>query len=336
MNPADHRWSRVLGFVILGGLGFVFAGGGDRPARRRSSAPRRSARPARRETRAPRAPGRANDRRAAPQADLQTPEGTGAAASARPRLTLERQAAAGGPELSPCRSSGSSAAASALVVVASSLLVLRPTPLIGAAARRFARASACRSWVVGFLAERRTKKFTADFSDAIDIIVRGIKSGLPVHDCLKIIAQARRAAPLRAGIPAAGREHRHGHDRRSGAGEDVRAHAHAGAALLRHRLNIQQKTGGNLAEALGNLSAVLRSRKLMREKIKALSSEATASACIIGSLPPGVVMLITVTTPVLHGADVHRPARQADAAGRRRSGWALGIFVMRRMINFKF
>ena len=62
-------------------------------------------------------------------------------------------------------------------------------------------------------------------------------------------------------------------------------------------LSIQQKTGGNLAEALGNLSTVLRARKLMREKIKAMSGEAVASAAIIGCLPPGVVLLMTVTTP---------------------------------------
>jgi tight adherence protein B len=100
-------------------------------------------------------------------------------------------------------------------------------------------------------------------------------------------------------------------------------------------LAIQAKTGGNLAEALGNLSTVLRARKLMKEKIKALSAEAIASAVIIGSLPPGVVTLISVTSP-----SYMRPMF-TDPRGHLMllagALWmTLGIFVMRRMINFKF
>ena len=100
-------------------------------------------------------------------------------------------------------------------------------------------------------------------------------------------------------------------------------------------MNVQQKTGGNLAEALGNLSGVLRARKLMREKIKALSSEATASAMIIGCLPPGVVVMISVTQPTYMQPMWH------DNRGHLMlmAGvfWmSTGIFVMRRMINFKF
>ena len=100
-------------------------------------------------------------------------------------------------------------------------------------------------------------------------------------------------------------------------------------------MNIQQKTGGNLAEALGNLSAVLRSRKLMREKIKALSSEATASAMIIGSLPPGVVVLIMVTTPS-YMAPMFSDNRGKLMLLGSALWMGIGIWVMRRMINFKF
>jgi tight adherence protein B len=100
-------------------------------------------------------------------------------------------------------------------------------------------------------------------------------------------------------------------------------------------MNIQQKTGGNLAEALNNLSVVLRSRKLMREKIKALSSEATASAFIIGSLPPGVVLLIMVTTPA-YMAPMFSDHRGWLMLGGSAIWMGLGIFVMARMINFKF
>jgi tight adherence protein B len=100
-------------------------------------------------------------------------------------------------------------------------------------------------------------------------------------------------------------------------------------------VSIQAKTGGNLAEALNNLSVVLRSRKLMAEKIKALSSEATASAAIIGCLPPGVMVMVTVTTPtymMLMFTDI-RGQLMLLGAGL----WmGAGIFMMRKMINFKF
>ena len=91
------------------------------------------------------------------------------------------------------------------------------------------------------------------------------------------------------------------------------------ALLLTIVLAIQAKTGGNLAEALGNLSAVLRARKLMREKIKALSSEATTSAFIIGSLPVCVSLMITITTPS-YMAIMYTDPRKADAGGRRPCG----------------
>ena len=89
-----------------------------------------------------------------------------------------------------------------------------------------------------------------------------------------------------------------------------------------------------IAEALGNLSAVLRARKLMREKIKAMSSEATASAMIIGALPPGVIILISMTTPSYLQILFTEPKGQLLLAGG--AFWmATGIFVMNRMINFK-
>jgi tight adherence protein B len=100
-------------------------------------------------------------------------------------------------------------------------------------------------------------------------------------------------------------------------------------------LAIQQKTGGNLAEALGNLSTVLRARKLMKEKIKALSAEAVASAFIIGCLPPGVVTLISVTSPA-YMAPMFTDPRGHLMLLVSAVWMSIGIFVMRNMINFKF
>jgi tight adherence protein B len=100
-------------------------------------------------------------------------------------------------------------------------------------------------------------------------------------------------------------------------------------------LSIQAKTGGNLAEALGNLSSVLRARKLMVEKIKAMAGEAVASAFIIGSLPPGVMALISFASPKYMMPLFTDPRGHFMLIGS--AIWmGTGIFVMRRMINFKF
>ena len=188
-------------------------------------------------------------------------------------------------------------------------------------------------WVVGFLAKNRMKKFTAHFADAIDIIVRGIKSGLPVHDCLKVIAREM-PAPLGPEFQRLVENIGVGLPLDQALEKMYERMPTSELRFLTIVISIQAKTGGNLAEALGNLSIVLRSRKLMREKIKAMSSEATASAAIIGSLPPAVICLIMVVQPSYMGLMFTDSRGQLMLLG---SGvWmSLGIFVMRNMINFK-
>ena len=214
-------------------------------------------------------------------------------------------------------------------------LMVKATPLLLIAlGLAFAAGMGLPRWIVGFIAKGRMKKFTEAFSDAIDIIVRGIKSGLPVHDCLKIIGKE-------CPEPLAGEFRRLVENVGMGMAMDQsleKMYERMPTNELRFFaivLAIQSKTGGNLAEALGNLSSVLRSRKLMREKIKALSSEATASAMIIGSMPPAVILLISVTTPAYMAIMYHDPRGNMLLLGG--ALWmSLGIFVMRRMINFKF
>ena len=188
-------------------------------------------------------------------------------------------------------------------------------------------------WVVGFLAKRRAKKFVSAFADASDIIVRGIKSGLPVHECLQIIGRES-PEPLGAEFRRLVEGVAHGLTMDQAL---EKMHERMPIPELRFFtivLGIQQKTGGNLAEALGNLSVVLRARKLMREKIKAMSSEATASALIIGALPPVVIILISLTTPSYLSILFYEPKGQMLLGGG--ALWmALGVFVMNRMINFK-
>ena len=189
-------------------------------------------------------------------------------------------------------------------------------------------------WFIGVLAKKRRAKFASAFADAVDIIVRGLRSGLPLHDCLKVIAKEC-PEPLA------------GEFRRLVEGLSMGVTMEQGLSRMHERmptpelnffsivLNIQQETGGNLGEALGNLSAVLRGRRMMREKIKALSSEAVASACVVGALPPGVGTLITLTSPhylQIMFTDPRGHVLLAIGAGIM----SFGIFVMRKMINFKF
>jgi tight adherence protein B len=221
-----------------------------------------------------------------------------------------------------------------LGLVLGALALLLSQKLLIALGVAFAAGLGLPRWFVGFVAKGRVKKFTEAFSDAIDIIVRGIKSGLPVHDCLKIIGKE-------SPEPLAGEFRRMVENVGMGMAMD-QALEKMYERMPTHELRffaivlaIQQKAGGNLAEALNNLSVVLRARKMMREKIKALSSEAVASAFIIGALPPGVVLLITITTPAYMAPMFSDPRGHLMLLGA--GLWmGMGIFVMRRMINFKF
>ena len=151
-------------------------------------------------------------------------------------------------------------------------------------------------WVLSFLAKGRMKKFSSQFADAVDVIVRGIKSGLPVHDCFKIIGRES-PSPLGPEFQKLVEGLGVGLTLSEALNKMYERMPTPELKFFSIVMAIQQKTGGNLAEALTNLSTVLRARRMMGEKIKALSSEATASAGIIGSLPPAVMILVTLTTP---------------------------------------
>ncbi len=189
------------------------------------------------------------------------------------------------------------------------------------------------NWFIGFAKGRRQKKFVDEFSNAIDVIVRGVKSGLPVNECLKIIA-------TESPKPVSEEFHIMTEGIRIGLTlEQSLARMYERMPLQEVNffgivLMIQQKTGGNLAEALGNLANVLRSRKLMEGKIKALSAEAKASAMIIGSLPFLVMGAVKLASP-----DYLEPLFSTKMGNFILLGAGLwmstGIFVMRKMIKIK-
>jgi len=180
---------------------------------------------------------------------------------------------------------------------------------------------------------RRLKAFTRNFADAIDVIVRGIRSGLPVGECFVMIASE-------APDPVGAEFRLIVEGQRLGLTIDevmVRASERVPTPELRFFgivLAIQQATGGNLAETLAKLSDVLRSRKRMRDKVQAMSSEAKSSAGIIGSLPVIVGALIAVVSPsyiaILFTSGVGHMILFAGVLTM-----AMGVLVMRKMINFE-
>ena len=188
-------------------------------------------------------------------------------------------------------------------------------------------------WWLGFLRGRRQKQFSGEFANALDVITRGVKSGLPLNECLKILARES-PEPVRTEFEKLVEGIAVGVALPDGLDRMCERMPLPELNFFRTVLIIQQKTGGNLAETLGNLSTVLRSRKLMREKIGALSSEAKSSAAIIGSLPPGVLGIVYATTPSYMGQMFTHPTGQLMLLGS--VTWMFfGIMVMRGMINFK-
>lgn len=318
-----------LSFVILASVGFVLTSGGtsEVAAKRAQAIGMGATTAAKRKSQRTAASRTPEERRK--QILLQLKESEQRERKARLSLTARLQHAGLTPNVKTFWIWSVALGIAAAVIV----LVLSRIPLAALGAG-FAFGYGAPRWWLSFLAKRRTAKFTANFADAIDILVRGIKSGLPVHDGLKIIAKEL-PAPL-------GPEFQRLNENLSiGMGLDMALEKmceRMPTPELRFFtivIAIQQKTGGNLAEALGNLSHVLRSRRMMREKIKALSSEAIASACIIGVLPPGVGVLIYLTNPGYMGTLISDPRGNIMIIGG--AIWmTFGILMMRKMINFKF
>jgi tight adherence protein B len=189
-------------------------------------------------------------------------------------------------------------------------------------------------WILARVIKRRQYKFTEEFANSIDIIVRGVKSGLPLIECLNIIA---RESPQ----PVAGEFTELVEQQRVGVplGEAfekmmVRMPL-AEVRFFAIVISIQQQAGGNLSEALGNLSGVLRDRKRLQAKVKALSAEAKASAAVLGALPFIVMLLVYVTTPAYIALLWTTKFGQflLAAAG---CWMTCGVLMMRKMINFKY
>jgi len=187
-------------------------------------------------------------------------------------------------------------------------------------------------WFLNFAAKRRLRKFTDEFPEAIDIIVRGVKAGLPLGDCLNVIANEMRD-PIKTEFRLIVESQAMGLSAGEAVERLVARLPTAETSFFAIVIGIQQKAGGNLSEALANLSGVLRDRKKMRGKIQALSSEAKASAYIIGALPFVVGGLVYITSPTYISLLWTTLVGQLVMAGC--AIWMLmGIFVMKKMVSF--
>jgi tight adherence protein B len=206
--------------------------------------------------------------------------------------------------------------------------------LLPALAIGFAALLGLPRWILIFLKKRRERLFIAAFADAVDVIVRGVKAGLPLGDCLKIIANDA-PEPVKSEFRAIVETQTIGMPLGEACMRLYDSVPLPEANFFGIVVSIQQKAGGNLSEALANLSRVLRDRKKMQAKIKAMSMEAKASAVIIGSLPIAVMILVYITSPnyieLLWTTQLGRVMLACCAM------WmSIGVFVMKKMINFDF
>jgi tight adherence protein B len=196
----------------------------------------------------------------------------------------------------------------------------------------FAAAFGLPRWVVGFLIKRRQNRFLNEFPNALDVITRSLRSGLPLNDAIRLVASEAQE-PVKTEF------------RRVIEAQQVGLSMSEACARMTTNLPLQEvnffaiviaiqaQAGGNLSEALGNLSKVLRERKKMKAKVSALSMEAKASAVIIGALPFIVATLVYLTSPAYMMILFTDPRGHLIMAG---SGiWmSIGIYVMKNMVSF--
>jgi tight adherence protein B len=206
--------------------------------------------------------------------------------------------------------------------------------LPGAVGVAFAFGFGVPRWLLSYLKKRREKAFLKALPDAVDVIVRGIKAGLPLFESIKVVA-ADAPEPLRSEFNAIIETQAIGMPLGDACSRLYERMPVPEANFFGIVIAIQQKSGGNLSEALGNLSKVLRDRKKMAEKIQAMSMEAKASAGIIGALPPIVMILVYMTTPDYISLLWTDHTGQLMLVGC--VIWmSMGVMVMKKMINFDF
>ncbi|MHA7774857.1 type II secretion system F family protein [Roseibium sp. M-1] len=213
-------------------------------------------------------------------------------------------------------------------------LVVSNGNMLIAAGLCFAGCFGVPRWYVGSKRKRRFNAFLNELPNGVDIIVRGVKAGLPLGDCIKVVAREARE-PVATEFRKITETQVMGISLAEAVAKLPDRMPLAEANFFAIVIAIQQKSGGGLAEALGNLSKVLRGRKAMKGKIKALSAEAKSSAGIIGSMPFAVGGIMYLIAPDYISLLFTTTTGNIIIAGCL--FWMfIGVMVMRNMINFDF
>ena len=188
-------------------------------------------------------------------------------------------------------------------------------------------------FVIGKMIARRVRKFTSNFPDAIELMVRGLRSGLPITETLGIVA-TEIPGPVGIEFRMVADKMKIGRTMEVGLQETADRLGTAEFQFFVITLAIQRETGGNLAETLSNLADVLRKRAQMKLKIRAMSAESKASAWIVGSLPFIVFGLVWFINPSYMGPFF--VDQRLIVAGLGGLVWmSLGAFIMAKMVNFE-
>jgi tight adherence protein B len=214
------------------------------------------------------------------------------------------------------------------------VFIILGAPLLLSVGAMIAGGMGLPRWFVTFMRARRVKAFLDEFPNALDVIVRAVKSGLPLNDAVRMIA-SEAPEPVRSEFKRVVEHQQLGLSLPEAVMKMPETMPAAEASFFGIVIQIQSQAGGNLSEAIGNLSKVLRDRKKMKAKIQALSMEAKASAWIIGSLPFIVAVLVYLSSP---GYIMPLFTTSTGHLILLVSGiWmSMGLLMMRKMMNFDF
>ena len=219
-----------------------------------------------------------------------------------------------------------------VLVTAAATFVGLPMPLLSIPAVFVISAFGLPRWFIAFKRGRRVAAFLNEFPNALDVIVRAVKSGLPLNDGIRLIASESQE-PVKTEFKRIVEAQQIGMSITESSLRMVETMPCSEAAFFGIVIQIQQQAGGNLSEALGNLSRVLRDRKKMKAKVQALSMEAKASAAIIGALPFIVAFLVYLTSPnyIMPLFTTSQGHMILAVSGI----WmCIGLFVMKKMMSF--
>lgn len=245
------------------------------------------------------------------------------------KLTIKARLSQAGLNITPGRFYLFSALLGVFVLIIALLLGLSLPVMLGLP---FAAAFGLPRWILGFMIKRRQNAFLEELPNALDVITRSLRSGLPLNDAIRLVSTEMKE-PVKTEFRRIVESQQVGLSVPDACSRMSNYMPLQEVNFFSIVITIQSQAGGNLSEALGNLSRVLRERRKMKAKVKALSMEAKASAAIIGALPFIVTLLVYLTSPdyiMLLFTDPRGHLIMLFSGV-----WmTIGIYIMRQMVNF--